>query len=320
MPLLVDLLILAYLAFSLWRGYRAGLLVGMANLLGLVVSLTLAFAWYQPLAQLIQPLWNLSLGILNIFAFLLLAFVIDALLNGLILFSTNRLKQPQYTWLTAPSYGAAALGLSHALILLTYFVGIFISVPIDHPSKKAVQSAILAQPIIKAIDYFNLPITNLITPAISEISQLFTISPDSDEVVKLNFTSQNPQLSTKDEQELLRLVNQERAKLNLSQLTLDLTLQAVGRAHSLDMFRRGYFSHHNPEGQDPFDRLKAHGVHYHIAGENLALAPTVAMAHTGLMNSPGHRRNILEPKYNRIGIGAYKDSKYGIMFTQVFSN
>ncbi len=101
---------------------------------------------------------------------------------------------------------------------------------------------------------------------------------------------------------------------------MDEQLRSVARAHSRDMFVRGYFSHYTPESKDPFDRLKDANIAYLAAGENLALAPTLPTAHTGLMNSPGHRRNILDPNYHRVGIGAYQSARYGMMFSQEFSN
>jgi uncharacterized protein YkwD len=86
------------------------------------------------------------------------------------------------------------------------------------------------------------------------------------------------------------------------------------------MFARGYFSHISPEGKSPFDRMKAGGVSFGSAGENLALAPTLELAHQGLMNSPGHRANILSPKYKTVGIGIINGGPYGLMVTQDFSD
>jgi hypothetical protein len=102
---------------------------------------------------------------------------------------------------------------------------------------------------------------------------------------------------------MLELVNRERAAAGLAPLAADPELTEVARRHSVDMFARGYFSHHTPEGKDPFDRIRAADVRFRTAGENLALAPTLPDAHTGLMNSPGHRANILRPQFGRVGIG-----------------
>jgi uncharacterized protein YkwD len=86
------------------------------------------------------------------------------------------------------------------------------------------------------------------------------------------------------------------------------------------MFKRGYFAHVTPEGVDPFQRMDAAGIHYVTAGENLALAPTLDIAHDGLMNSPGHRANILNPAYRKVGIGVLDGGVYGEMFVQEFTD
>jgi len=86
------------------------------------------------------------------------------------------------------------------------------------------------------------------------------------------------------------------------------------------MFARGYFAHVTPEGVDPFTRMREAKVSFLTAGENLALAPTLQIAHTGLMNSPGHRENILRPSFGRVGIGIMDGGLHGLMISQEFRN
>lgn len=120
------------------------------------------------------------------------------------------------------------------------------------------------------------------------------------------------------ELEMLRLINKERSSAGLQPLSFDTVLIKVARLHSADMLSRGYFSHSTPEGADPFDRLRKYGVQYRYAGENLALAPTLVRAHDGLMKSPGHKANILNHSYGRVGIGVMDAGVYGLMITQEF--
>jgi uncharacterized protein YkwD len=61
-------------------------------------------------------------------------------------------------------------------------------------------------------------------------------------------------------------------------------------------------------------------IKYSQAGENLALAPDVEIAHNGLMNSPGHRANILTPEFKKVGIGCLAGGTHGKMFSQEFTN
>lgn len=119
---------------------------------------------------------------------------------------------------------------------------------------------------------------------------------------------------------MLEMINRERGKAGLKPLTADPELTEVARKHSRDMFERGYFSHITPEGHSPFDRMRAANVHFLTAGENLAIAPTLPIAHTGLMNSPGHRANILRPTFGRVGIGIMDGGRRGLMVAQEFRN
>ena len=119
---------------------------------------------------------------------------------------------------------------------------------------------------------------------------------------------------------MLAMVNRERAAASLDPVVADIDLRSVARRHSIDMFARGYFSHYTPEGRSPFDRIHAAGHSFRIAGENLAIAPTLERAHTGLMESPGHRANILRPQFGRLGIGIMDGEIHGLMVTQCFRN
>jgi uncharacterized protein YkwD len=119
---------------------------------------------------------------------------------------------------------------------------------------------------------------------------------------------------------MLELINVERQAHGLQPLQADPEATDVARAHSRDMFARGYFSHLAPDGADPCARLRRAGVSFRAAGENLALARTLAMAHRGLMDSPGHRANILRPAFGRVGIGILDGGRHGLMVTQVFRN
>ena len=113
---------------------------------------------------------------------------------------------------------------------------------------------------------------------------------------------------------MLALVNAERQSNGLPPLEMDDRLSSVARAHSIDMAQRGYFDHTDPDGQSPFDRIGAAGIAYFAAGENIAWgAATPESVVKGWMDSPGHRANILNEKFTRIGIGYYD-----LYWTQVF--
>ena len=103
------------------------------------------------------------------------------------------------------------------------------------------------------------------------------------------------------------LVNAERQLQALPGLVHDNALRVVARQHSEDMVSRSFFSHTNPDGHDPFDRLASAGVTYVTAGENIAwnlgYVDPAATAVTGWMNSAGHRANILHNQFTLAGLG-----------------
>ena len=122
------------------------------------------------------------------------------------------------------------------------------------------------------------------------------------------------------EAQMLALVNEERERAGLPTLAFDPDLVPVGRAHATEMFTLGYFAHESPVTGDPFDRLAAADIPYLAAGENLAFAPDLLTAHRGLMNSPGHRANILSPAFGRAGIAVIRSRYHGLMIVQLFRN
>jgi uncharacterized protein YkwD len=100
------------------------------------------------------------------------------------------------------------------------------------------------------------------------------------------------------------LVNQERAHRGLPAVKFDSRLSRVAQKFAVDMVIHNYFSHESPSGGTMHSRMVAEGVPFGWAGENIAKGHRDAQeVMQGWMNSPGHRSNILHPKYRKIGIG-----------------
>lgn len=100
------------------------------------------------------------------------------------------------------------------------------------------------------------------------------------------------------------LVNAERVQFGLPTLTYNERISETARKHSQDMVNNDYFDHNNKQGMSPFDRLDRDGFKYVTAGENLAYGQISSIyAHHGLMNSLGHRKNILNKDYKELGVG-----------------
>ena len=118
------------------------------------------------------------------------------------------------------------------------------------------------------------------------------------------------------EHEVIHLVNEQRAKNGLKALTANWELSRVARYKSQDMADNRYFSHTSPTYGTPFQMIKAFGLTYRTAGENIAYGQRTPQAVVDAwMNSSGHRANILNASYTQIGVGYVSNGRY---WTQMF--
>jgi len=119
------------------------------------------------------------------------------------------------------------------------------------------------------------------------------------------------------EREVIRLVNAERAKYGLAALQEDAALTRTARMKSQDMRDNRYFDHNSPTYGTPFQLMKSQGISYRTAGENIAMGyATPEAVVNAWMNSSGHRANILNSSYTRIGVGYVESGNY---WTQHFA-
>jgi uncharacterized protein YkwD len=212
-------------------------------------------------------------------------------------------------------------GFINGLITAAIVAALLFSIPFSDGLSKQTNESLLANRLAEYTEVVETALVPIFDPAIRQtLNHRITVDPESKEGVELPFKVENTRARPDLEAQMLELVNRERITAGLTLLAADPELTEVARKHSIDMFARGYFSHYTPEKRSPFDRMSQSGVRYLTAGENLALAPTLNIAHNGLMNSPGHRANILRPQFGRVGIGVMDGGIRGLMVTQNFRN
>lgn len=172
------------------------------------------------------------------------------------------------------------------------------------------------------------PASSPATPAAKVVKPIKVASTAATPQAAPNPYGLNPQ-----EAQFVDLVNKERTSRGLNALTVDPLLIQVARDHSAEMCKLNYFDHHSPTTgmTTPMDRyLKAIKdandpmPGYLLVGENIYYCSTlddhynVEYGHQALMNSPGHRANILEPRFAKIGVGTYRDAKGEFWVTESF--
>ncbi|MBR0596884.1 hypothetical protein KCX82_03250 [Clostridiales bacterium BAD-6] len=121
------------------------------------------------------------------------------------------------------------------------------------------------------------------------------------------------------EQQVIDLVNKERAAAGLPALTLNTKLAGVAEKKAEDLRDKNYFSHTSPTYGSPFDMMKQFGITYKAAGENIARGQqTPSAVMNGWMNSQAHKNNILNKNFTQIGVGYVTDSNGGTYWVQMF--
>ncbi len=313
----IDLLFVAIVLLSMFRGWRSGLIYGLIDLGAWIGSIVLALYVYQPVAGWLGEIAPWSEAWDRPAAFVVSSIGAGLGLNLIGTALAARLPKHVHAQWVNRLFGILP-GLVNGLISAAILATLLLAIPLPTALREASRTSPLVGRLAGLTERAEAALTPIFGDAINQTLTTLTIHPDSDETVQLPFTVAEAQPAPDQEAEMLRLINHERARIGLAPLAADAELTAVARSHSADMLRRGYFAHTSPEGRSPFDRIDAAGIRYRTAGENLALAPTLEMAHTGLMNSPGHRANILRPEFGRVGIGILDAGVRGLMVTQNF--
>jgi uncharacterized protein YkwD len=315
----VDVAVLALVGVAVWSGFRSGFVVTMYSLASWILAAAAAIALTGPASGIVEAVTGLppplaaSVGFVAVIiaAELLLAFAgslaIGPIVRGVRSGPLNTLDRVLGT---IPSAARSLFVVAVAVVAIeTLPLGSEIKAAVETSQTGRIVAAQTAafQPQLEALSG-QLGGTPLLVTKIGE-----------DETTKLELPDDLELLPDPvAERQLVDLVNEERAQRGLVILTLDDRLVAIARDHSREMFVLKYFGHDSPVAGSPFDRLAAGAVSYTRAGENLAYAQSVAVAHRGLMDSPGHRENILRPEFTKIGIGVISAGAYGRMVTQLF--
>ncbi|RLC32704.1 hypothetical protein DRH13_01295 [Candidatus Woesebacteria bacterium] len=315
----IDLLIIAIILFFVVEGVRHGFWVIFADFLSFLGSLLISLRAYQFVAGLLRANFSISPSVSNALGFLITAILTEVLLGHLFGHAITKIPK-KYLKIKKQKILAILPALGEGLIVVAFILTLILGLPVSPKIKASTAESKIGGYILEKTSGIESKINEIFGGVIEDSLTYFTIKPGSTERVVLEVVVQELIIDEKSEGEIFKLVNEEREAAGLNKLSWDTEVVSVARAHATDMWERRYFGHVSPEGRDAGDRLTEAGINYDYAGENLALAPTVSTAHVGLMNSEGHRENILEPNFNKVGIGVIDNGVYGKMFVQVFTN
>lgn len=318
----IDLITVLYLLLSLMDGMRKRSWDLLLNLLSVLAALVLAFLTFRFTSQLLESSFQIANAYANVAGFFLnmalFRFLFTALF-GTMLEKTGLNLDVESLFLRRLMGALFSLvyGICTVFVMFSIFTSLALpGIMAAQLEKSEVGNFIKSDPL-KINNKFEEVFGGLFKTAAGDFG-FMTTKTGSEEKVDLGFKTLDVTEDAAAEKEMLALVNKERTSRGLKSLVMDETARTAARNYGKYLFKNGIFSHTDLEGKGPADRLKNYDISFMAAGENLAYAPGLEEAHRGLMESKGHRENILHPFFGRVGIGVIDSGLHGKIFVQEF--
>jgi uncharacterized protein YkwD/uncharacterized membrane protein required for colicin V production len=317
----LDWTIIAILMYYVLQGWNAGFADLGLSFITFLLSLFLSIKFHAPVGDFLSRTFGISSVWTGVLGYILIAFGAQAILSVFVQLLLGKLPS-KLVFSKVNKFLGAVVSIGDGLIIIAFFLLVILALPVRGSIKTDIQKSAIANFLVATAEKYGGPITTTIDQAREQVMKFITVDPDSNENISLPVTPTAEELivDTATEEKMVTLVNQEREKARVGPLRVEHTLTVIAESYAKDMFLRRYFSHVNPEGQTIGDRLDRAGILYTVVGENLAYAPDLTTAHEGLMNSPAHRQNILDPSFHRVGIGIISTVTWGTIFVQDFAN
>jgi uncharacterized protein YkwD len=322
----IDIVVLVMVLFYSIQGFSLGFITAFVDFLSFAFSFLLGILLYSFVSQLLVKYLSVPQGFANAIGFFAIAVVFEVIFTLLIRIFLSKLPifHLQETLHNSIKIVGKFLGIIpgilSGLLLASFILSLIIALPLAVFLKHSVTSSKIGSILVANTQSFNKSWQAIFGGAFNDTLSFLTVEPKSNELVNLNFKTSKISVDKNGEKQMFELVNTERVSRGEAPLVDSISLTKVAQDHCTDMFTRGYFSHYTPEGLSPFDRMAQVDIVFNYAGENLALAPSVDLAMKGLMQSIGHKENILSANFHQLGVGVIDGGIYGEMYCQEFSN
>jgi len=313
----VDFVIVGVLAFFIYEGIKHGFWIMLADFVSFLLAIVISLRLYPLVSSILIKVFPLTSSVANALGFIVLAILLELglgyLFGHLVMKLPKKVKKVPYD-----KYLSIFPASFEALLLVAFTVIIIVGLPISAELKQDFVNSTFGGAIINQAKSWNGRTNEIFGPVAENTISYLTIDPQSTKTIALTIDPVDLRVDKKSEKEMFELINKERTERGVNELAWDEEIAQVARVHGQGMWEGKYFGHISLDGKDIGDRLDNEEINYFIAGENLAMAPSSSTAHIGLMNSEGHRSNILEQGFEKAGVGVVSNGVYGKMFVQVF--
>jgi len=315
----VDLVIIIFLLYFVIDSFRHSFFIILIEFLSFLFSLLVGFRFYMFFANILITNFSIPNTLAKAIGFIIVIFLSETILASTLLFMVKKVPDKARVAGFLKNF-RFIIGFFDGVLFLSFLIPLILAFPVPPIIKQSISTSKLGGFLSEKTAVFEQRYSDIFGGVIDEGLNILTINPESPKSIPIQASKGGLVVDYQDETAMVDLVNRERSKAGLNRLSADDKLSVVARNYATEMWERGYFSHYSPEGQNVADRLTNSGIEFRVVGENLALAPTLLIAHTGLMNSPAHKANILDLQFNKIGIGIVDNGIYGKIFVQVFTN
>ncbi len=319
---MIDSVVVAGLALVLWRGYRRGVLMSAASLVVLVAGAVIGYR-AGPIGQTMVESWTGSSPAASRIITSAVVFVAVVVVGRLLISRILTLLGPARIFDRLAGAALSAIGflLVVGIAVLAASTSVY---PVPTVEDALQQSRFVALVNAQAPE---------VTPAISRLlgdrdleSYLNLLQlvggslliVDGEDRVDITAAGDTPVRQHDQASELFDRLNLLRVDRGQAPLEWSSALADVAAGHGAEMYRSGYFSHSSDVTGRVEDRLASAGLLFRVAGENLALNPTVDGVHRGLTESPDHLAAMLDGRFTRVGISVH-EGPLGLMVVEVLT-
>lgn len=314
----VDWIVIIFFVSGAVIGFWRGFVAQVFQIVGLVAAVIFTFWSFPIMGSWIESHLQIPITFARPLSLAVIFLLSSSIFHFLAQF-IHRLIAPMVQSNLVNRGLGGAVGAARHLLIASIILALLVTLPTSSKVKAQVDNSQTGRPLVRFALQLEKGLSQWIQDEDIKSLGYQIVGTDQKTTTALNFSVSDPTTDEASERELFLLTNASRLNEKQKPLLPSDKLRDVARAHAKDMLQRGYFSHLSPQGKDVAKRVQEADITVTLVGENLASAPTIEIAHLGLLASSGHKKNIMSSDYNEVGIAVLDAGRYGKMVVEVFA-
>ena len=306
----IDLLIICFIIFLMWDNWNKGFLSNTVEFTIFLASFISAIIFYPIIAYLFIEYVAFPYGLANGVSLFILTVVFQELYTSA---SAVYIEEVPEKWPFSKLYNKFAFLpiVGQSIIITAFFSVVMLCLPISSRLKVALASSKIAPVLYSNVQKFENSLNKILPMRLGNTLIFLAVNPRLPENVKLHFTVNDLNWDEAYEQELFKLINKERIRMNFMPFVYDTALQTIARGHVSHLAKLGYLSNWDENGKNSTIRMNDAGISFLKSTEIVALSPDSSVTMLGIMTVDTYRLSLLSPNLVKSGIGVVDAGIYG---------